>query len=129
MVLLDEDGMVGVVSALSGLVLIGGGQGHGESPEDAALREAMEECGLRIALGGCLGIGDELVFAADERTHYRKRCTFFVGQVMEKVRPGEADHQFIWLPPADAIAGLRHGSQRWAVERALTHANAAPDNG
>jgi 8-oxo-dGTP pyrophosphatase MutT (NUDIX family) len=96
----------------------GGGQEAGESPEQAAVRETLEECGLRIVLGERVGVADELVFAAEENTHFRKRCTFFLAEVVEKVSAGEADHELLWLAPERAAAELRHESQRWAVAEA-----------
>jgi hypothetical protein len=41
---------------------------------------------------------------------------------------GEADHELRWLPPAAAVASLRHESQRWAVAEAcrLTSHNSEP---
>jgi ADP-ribose pyrophosphatase YjhB (NUDIX family) len=117
-VIFRTGGDVAVVSTPRGLALPGGGQDHGESAADAALREAHEECGLRIALGRCVGVADELVFAADEGKHYRKRCTFFLAAVVGRSGAGEPDHELVWLSPADAIARLQHESQRWAVAEA-----------
>jgi 8-oxo-dGTP diphosphatase len=117
-VIVGAGGRVAVVSTPGGLALPGGGQDSGESPEDAAVREALEECGLRIALGRRIGVADELVFAADEGTHYRKRGTFFLAGVVGRSGAGEADHELVWLSFADAAARLGHGSQRWAVREA-----------
>jgi 8-oxo-dGTP pyrophosphatase MutT (NUDIX family) len=69
--------------------LPGGGQEDGESPEEAAVREVEEECGLRTALGGYIGIADELVFAAEDRRHYCKRPTFFLAEVINRSGPGD----------------------------------------
>src|SRR6266850_1463507 len=43
-----ERGVVAVVLAPGGAYLPGGAQQAEESPEQAAVREALEECGLRI---------------------------------------------------------------------------------
>jgi 8-oxo-dGTP pyrophosphatase MutT (NUDIX family) len=114
-VLFNAAGEVATVSTPLGLALPGGGQDEGERPEEAAIREVREECGLRIVLGRRLGVADELVFAAEERTYYRKRCTFFFGEVIGSSATGEPDHRLLWLSPKHAVARLLHGSQRWAV--------------
>ena len=117
-VIFSDRGEVAVVSTPLGVVLPGGGQNGDESPEDAAVREVEEECGLRITLGPRVGVADELVFAADEQTHYRKRCTFFLARVIGRSGPGEPDHELVWLAPQDAVGMVLHGSQRWAVAEA-----------
>jgi RimJ/RimL family protein N-acetyltransferase/ADP-ribose pyrophosphatase YjhB (NUDIX family) len=111
-------GELAAVATPLGLSLPGGGQNIGEKPEEAAARETEEECGLSVFLGPCIGVADELVFAAEEGTHYRKRCTFFLAEIMGRSGPGEADHKLVWLSPEDSITKLIHGSQRWAVSEA-----------
>ncbi|MBX7222132.1 MAG: NUDIX domain-containing protein [Blastocatellia bacterium] len=112
-------GEIAVVRAPMGFALPGGGQHEGEAPEQAAIRETREECGLRIELTGLLGMADELVFAADENLHYRKRCTFFLARIVGTGKAEESDHELVWLAPQTAFDRLRHASQRWAIRRAL----------
>lgn len=96
----------------------GGGQEDAETPEQAAVLEAYEKCGLRILLGSHLGTADELVFAVEGATYYRKRCAFFSAEVTRKEGSSEADHELIWMVLEEAAARLRHESQRRAVSEA-----------
>lgn len=114
-VVVNDAGEIALVKTPLGCVLPGGGQNKGETPERATIREAHEECGLIVALGHAIGVADELVFAADERTHYRKRCTFFLAKVVEAMGTGETDHELHWLPANNAAGAMLHESQRWAV--------------
>ncbi len=120
-------GEVAVVSTPLGLALPGGGQDNGESPEAAAIRETREECGLRITLGARIGVADELVFAADENTYFRKRCVFFLANIVDKLAQGEPDHALRWLPPEQAAADLLYGSQRWGITQACQQRRASHD--
>jgi 8-oxo-dGTP diphosphatase len=119
-VIIDEHQNVAVLGAPTGLVLPGGGQEHGETAEQTAIRECAEECGLQLELGPEIGVADELLFAAAERTHYRKRCSFFIARSLGRVGPGEPDHPLTWMPAHAAVQVLRHGSHRWAVAEALS---------
>jgi 8-oxo-dGTP pyrophosphatase MutT (NUDIX family) len=107
---------IAVVSTRGSFYLPGGGRNAGKTAEDAAVREALEECGLRIRVVQRLGIADELAHAAGEHAHFRKRCTFFRAELADDiVGASEADHILIWLSAAEAITQLRHDSQRRAV--------------
>lgn len=117
-VIVRSSGDVALVSVKGAFYLPGGGQENGESAEAAVVREAMEECGAHIRIINRIGIADELVFAADEQTHFRKRCTFFRAELLTEVLSGgESDHTLLWIAPKQAASLLRHESQKWAVAK------------
>jgi 8-oxo-dGTP pyrophosphatase MutT (NUDIX family) len=107
-----------------GVFLPGGGQESCESAEAALIREVAEECGLAIQVLGLVGLADELVYGEEERRYFRKRCSFFAGQVRSDSQSvdGEPNHQLRWLAPEDAVSQLSHESQRWAVRVSKTKA-------
>jgi 8-oxo-dGTP diphosphatase len=111
-------GEIAIISTPRGFFLPGGGQESGETPEQAAIREAEEEGGLGVRLTRFLGRADELVYAAEEGIHYRKRCSFFSAELTIRRAGGEADHLVVWMAPEEAVTRLRHRSQRWAVMEA-----------
>ena len=111
----NDNNEMAVVRVNGNCFLPGGGQNDGESPEDAAVRETFEECGLRIGNLQRIGTADELVYAQQERKHFQKRCTFMTAQLIESTGLGEADHELIWMPIEQAARELAHESQRWAV--------------
>ena len=116
-VIRNQSGGVAVVFTPLGVFLPGGGREAGESDEAALLREVMEECGLHIQISHRIGVADELVFAEEERCHFRKRCTFFAAELMgdAPTMGTEPDHRLAWLPAVDAMPLLLHESQRWAL--------------
>lgn len=118
LVVRNSQGEIAVLSTPQGFFLPGGGQDRGESPAQAAVREADEECGLRVQLRGLLGTADELVFAASEGKYYRKRSVFFSAELVRRDEGGEGDHQLMWMTAEEAAPRLRHKSQAWAVMEA-----------
>jgi 8-oxo-dGTP diphosphatase len=111
----DADALA-VVRTRSGFMLPGGGIETGETPADAARREAAEECGLVIDVGRELARATEIVFVADEATCYEKRSVFFQGRVVGHVAATELDHELIWLDRDAARATLSYGSHRWVLD-------------
>ena len=104
-----------VVRAIDGIFLPGGGLEDGESPEEAVAREALEECGLVIRVGGCVSRLVQFVVTA-EGLGVEKRCAFFEARIERDNRaamlPG---HETLWLASAHAAQILKHDSQMWAV--------------
>jgi len=115
----NDQGRIAMVLTPGGFFLPGGAQEKDESPEAAFVRETAEECGLSVRVTGHIGVADELVYAEDEQTYFRKRCAFFTAEVKTLVRPIEPDHKLVWLSPKEALSQLTHESQRWALRRYL----------
>jgi 8-oxo-dGTP diphosphatase len=112
---------IAVLQTPRGQYLPGGGQNENESPQDAAIREALEECGLHIRISSEIGVADQLVYAADEKIYFRKRCTFFKATLASEDRnDGEPGTILIWTTPEAAAQNLLHESQRWAVVQAFS---------
>ncbi len=116
-------GEIAVVTTPGGCWLPGGGQEPGETPAQATIREALEECGLEIRIRSHIGVADQLVYSADESTYFRKRCLFFLAEVLASHGKGsETDHVLYWLTPGEAVRRLSHESQKWAVATACPFA-------
>jgi 8-oxo-dGTP diphosphatase len=117
LVITNSQSQIAVVSTPQGFFLPGGGQESGESPTSRC-KEALEECGLRVYIKGELGAADELVFSAQEGKYYRKRCVFFIAELIGHKERRETDHDLVWMSSEDAICQLHHQSQTWAVMQA-----------
>lgn len=117
-VIQNSQGEIALVSTPQGFFLPGGGQDCIETPAQAAVREAVEECGLHVELNGLLGTADELVFAAAEGKYYRKRCVFFSAKLARRDEGCEVGYQLVWMRAEKAVLRLRHKSQAWAVSKA-----------
>lgn len=117
-VIADQAGRILLVRVDGRSFLPGGGAEPGESPEATVRREVLEECGLTVDELEWLGVVDQYLYAADERTHVHKRCAVFVATLKSTAsEPAEAGHEVVWLTPDEAECRLAHESQAWAVQR------------
>ena len=118
-VIRDEGGRILVVRTPEGTFLPGGGIESGEGCEQALAREAVEECGIRLAIGKCVGEATEIVYSDSERAGFEKESRFFEAQILTNTVASEENHEPAWLDPRTAVESLTYGSHRWAIQRAL----------
>lgn len=111
----DPEGRLALARQPLGDFLIGGGIEPGESAEEAVLREAVEEVGLRLEVGDYLGCAEELLLSPRYGVPFQKRCHFFGARILGTAPAVEDDHQLVWEPPQQLLRGLFHQAHRWAV--------------
>jgi len=98
------------------LFLPGGGVQRGERPEEALLREIIEEIGWRACILD--GVGRATQFLAVEgEGWFAIRATYFRARLIECLST-EREHEIAWLPTATATALLVRESDAWAISRA-----------
>ena len=114
---------IATVQTLRGVFLPGGGINPGESAQEAAVREAREECGFEIQLDGEIGVADEYLYAEMESTFFVKRSSFFRASLTSSGLASESDHELVWLPQGEAESALKHGSHRWALRSRSPHSH------
>jgi 8-oxo-dGTP diphosphatase len=112
----DAHGRVAVVKAPDGLFLPGGGIDEGESPEDALIREALEECGWTVRVGEWRGRAVQFALSGDGQVFYEKRCEFFDIVIERESDPLEPGHETLWVTPDEARRLLKHESHAWALD-------------
>ena len=111
----DDEARVAIVRARGGWLLPGGGIEAGETPEEAAVRETAEECGLLIEPRRRVACATEIVHSPAGHDGYDKVSTFIEAAVVGVAPATEPWHELAWLRPGDAIARLSHKSHRWVV--------------
>src|ERR1044071_7251963 len=77
----NDAAQVAVIRTPAGLYLPGGGIEGDESPEEALLREAQEECGMVVRIERLLGMADQLISLTAKSLFICKRGTFFTAAV------------------------------------------------
>lgn len=113
----NSDGMLALVRTRAGHFLPGGGVEAGESAEQAVVREAIEECGLVLTVGGLVGRAVQMVRSGGKRTGFEKVSAFYEARVSARTSQSETGHELLWVTGAQAAALLTHESHRWAVQQ------------
>jgi 8-oxo-dGTP diphosphatase len=112
----DGRAQIAVVKAREDILLPGGGLDPGEDHSRAAIREAEEECALRVVVRQVLGDAIQYVGGRASRPVVEKRGRFFAADIEHPVSR-TPDHEVLWLSPEEAGQTLTNHSHRWAVRR------------
>ena len=112
----DGEGRVALVRTPEGVYLPGGGIERSETPQQAIVREAIEECGLAVRVGSWSVAAVQFCYSVPEASYFEKHSLFFEAE-LERFAGGatEADHELFWEPAGSAPDALSHESQAWAV--------------
>ncbi|MFI5316532.1 MAG: NUDIX domain-containing protein [Myxococcota bacterium] len=113
-VIRDAERRVAAVRTSLGLLLPGGGLERGETIVECLKRELREECARPVALDRQIGLA--LEFFETSEGAFEGRHVFFDARFVG-ARNGAAQHELIWLEPANAHEQLHHRSHAWALDR------------
>lgn len=120
-IVIEKKGKVVLVQAPNGAYFLPGGEIEGaETKEEAIDREMLEELGVKVAIDYYLGQADEYFYSRHRDTYFYNPGYFFVAKDCQQIcEPLEKTNQIAWFTPADAIAALKRGSHKWALEQWL----------
>ena len=115
-VILDADRRVAVVHGRTGLFLPGGGIEVDESPEEALLRESLEECGRPLEV--IAAVGRAIQYCHGEKGPFRAQHRFFEAQFQGPATQ-QGEYQSSWVHIDEAYRWFRYESHVWAVRTLL----------
>ena len=111
--LAGEKGIAVVRAADGALFLPGGGRRPGESPEDAVVRELMEECRMSVECVGAFASAVQRFLARRDGLRYRSSMTFVECRLLG-VEEGEGEHELLWLAEDPGRGAFAHEAHHWA---------------
>ena len=107
---------VAVIRTPNGYFLPGGGVDSGEEFEAALRREVLEETGLGVRISKKIGVAAQYLVSAREGIHYKKVGHFYLADFADRISETfEAEHELLWMSPAQAGSSLNHQFQVWAL--------------
>jgi 8-oxo-dGTP diphosphatase len=130
-VVFDEDRRLLAVSVRGEYFLPGGGIEAGESPAEAAIREAVEETGMTIRIFREIGRANEYVFSPTRHVYFNKIGTFYLAEIVDSNAGIDAERYpgALWTSINEFENKAFHKSHIWAVRQALTGSNQPPEAG
>lgn len=115
-IITNERGDFAVVATPVGTYLPGGGIQPDESPQQAVVRETLEECGLAVRSGPTIAEAVQLVYSRVENIYIEKASVFMRASIERAgLPPTETDHELIWLTREAAADAMTHASQAWVL--------------
>ena len=122
--ILDEADRIALVRTPAGVWLLGGGIESNETPAEAVIREAQEECGLVVTVGTFMKRAVQFSHSANEGILFEKR-SYFLSAALVSVSDGggEADHTLLWIAVERAHESITDESHRWAVGELIAQAS------
>ncbi|MBC7725488.1 MAG: NUDIX hydrolase [Burkholderiaceae bacterium] len=97
----------------------------GESLPEAAVRETLEETGLRITLGAALGVTEyTMPGGRDKIVHYWSAEVSDAALEAATFTPGAEVASTVWLPIAEARVSLSYGRDRDILDRVAERSDA-----
>ena len=119
-VILGSESRFAFVRGKAGLLFLpGGGVGPGERPEEALLREIMEEIGWSARILRTIGRATQFVFAEGEG-YFAIRATYFRAALIGR-QTAQSEYEIVWLSTAAAAPRLARESDRWAVSQVCNY--------
>ena len=117
----NEKGLFALADVEGLYFLPGGALEHSESPEEATIREALEEIGAAISITQKIGEASEYLYQESSDTYFRKIQTFFEAKIEKIVGAGiESDHKLAWVTLQEAKIHMRQTSHVWAIEQLIS---------
>ena len=122
----DRGCMVLLVTGYNGLSFPKGHIEKNETPEQAAVREVLEETGIHIALDTAFSRTVESPLSHDRRT-----VTFYLGASLEGLKEPRAAEvkEALWLPIDEALSAIRYQPDRDILLQAAAYAEGKENRG